>query len=105
MTTKIKDIIFFSIARGLDLLTTALCLNVFGYDLSTEAGFVSRVMLHGTGFVGLILLNIIIIVLLGLEYGKLKKIRVWLIMRIVGVVSLLFAGYNLLVYLSALELI
>ena len=100
MKTKTKDLIFLSVARASDLITTYLCLRVFSYDLSIEGGIVTGHLINSIGFAGLIVFNILIVILLGLEYGKIEKVRVWLIMRTVGTVSLLFALYNLLVYLS-----
>ena len=103
MKNKTRDIIFLSIARGADILTTYLCFKIFSYDLSIEGGIISRIVLSGTGFVGLIILNIITIILLGLGYNRIKKIRVWLVMRTIAVFSLIFATYNLLIYLSVIN--
>jgi len=105
MKKKIKDTIFLTSSRIADITTTYLCLNLFGNDLSTEGGPFSRLLLQNWGFPGLVILNILIIFLLFLVYDKFKKLRIGWIMRVVAWVSLIFATYNLLVYLSALKVI
>ena len=103
MEKQIKDIILLTIARAADIGTTYLCFSVFGNDLAIEGGLMSRLLIQSWGFIGLIAFNVLTIVLLGLAYNRVKKIRIGWIMRAVAIISFIFATYNLLVYLSAIK--
>jgi len=102
MTQKTKDLILLSTSRVADLFTTYLCIRVFSGDLSIEGGLISRLLLDVGGFASLVTLNIFIISLLAISYNKITKIRMGVIIRLVAIISFIFAIYNLLVYLSVI---
>jgi len=105
MEKQIKDIALLTIARAADIGTTYLCFSVFENDLTIEGGLIARLMIQNWGFLGLITLNALTIILLGLAYNRIKKIRIGWIMRVIAIFSFIFATYNLLVYLSAISAI